>query len=334
MKILVIKPSSLGDVIHALPFLKAVKDTFPDSGIDWIISRNLQDILDANPLINELIVIDKDSWKDIMNLRRTSREIYNLKKTLKEKHYDMVIDLQGLLRSGVISLFTSSPLRIGFDNAREGSKHLYNKRVSVNMISHAVDKNLEVAKAIGAEVKGIEFPLYVDESVREKAKSLISDIDEYIIIFPSARWHTKRWPIENFASLISGLSIQCIIAGSRSDRLMAQRISELSTKTPLNLCGKTDLKSLAALISDARIVISGDTGPMHIAVALDVPVVALFGPTDPMRTGPYGWQDNKNLTVIKSNTPCSPCFKKRCKDPFCMSSISVEMVMKEVKSLL
>lgn len=334
MRILIIKPSSLGDVIHALPFLKAIKDSFHDSVIDWVISRNLKGLLDGNPLINEIITIDKDSWKDIRSLKKTSRELLNLRDNLKRRHYDMVIDLQGLLRSGVISLFASSPVRIGFDDAREGSKYLYNKTVSVSGVSHAVDKNLEVARAIGAEINAIEFPLYIDKRAKEKVNGITDGIKGYIIIFPSARWQTKRWPVENFAELISETPIPCIIAGSKSDISIAKKISELSLKRPLNLCGKTDLKELVALISDAKMVISGDTGPMHIAVALNVPVIALFGPTDPVRTGPYGWQYDNKMKVIRSKVSCSPCFRKRCKNTICMNDISVEMVLKEVKDSL
>jgi len=345
VKILIIKPSSLGDVIHALPFLKAVKDAFPDSIIDWVISKSLKDILDGNPLINELIVIDKDSWKDLGNIRRTSKELINLKKTLKRRHYDMVIDLQGLLRSGIVSLFTSSSQKIGFADAREGSRYLYDRRVPVNGITHAVDKNLEVARAIQKSQKSkiksqksekIEFPLYIDKAARENVKRLLGNIGEkgYIVIVPSARWVSKRWPEENYANLISRIPMPCIIAGSRSARPVAQRIYELSQKRPVDLCGKTNLKELSALISDARMVISGDTGPMHIAVALEVPVVTLFGPTSPERTGPYGWQKKDNIRVIRINASCSPCRKKRCKDPFCMTNIMVEMVLEEVNSLL
>lgn len=345
MKILIIKPSSLGDIIHALPFLKAVKDTFPDSSVDWVISKSLKDILNGNPLINELIVIDKDSWKDIRNLKRTSREIYNLKKTLKGKHYDMVIDLQGLLRSGIISLFAPSSLKIGFANAREGSRYIYDRRVSVNGISHAVDKNLEVARAIQKDQKPevesqksekTEFPLYIGNTAKENVKRILGKVKEkeYVVIVPSARWKTKRWPLENFGMLISKLSTPCVITGGSADREIVQQIIASSGGKGINLCGKTDLKELSALIAGARVVISSDSGPMHIAVALKVPVIALFGPTDPLRTGPYGWQDNKDLIVMKSDAPCSPCFKKRCKDPFCMTDISVDTVLRELKKYL
>jgi len=345
VKILIIKPSSLGDVIHALPFLKAVKDAFPESIIDWLISKSLKGILEDNPLINDLIIIDKDSWKYPGNIGKTSRELINLRKTLRRRHYDMVIDLQGLLRSGIISMFAPSSLRIGFTDAREGSRYLYHRKVSVNGIAHAVDKNLEVARVIQKSQKSrvksqkpekIEFPLYIDKTAGERVKRLLGNINEkgYIVIVPSARWATKRWPEERFAGLISRIPIPCIIAGSRSDRPVAQRVYNLSQKKPVDLCGKTDLKELVALICNAGMLISGDTGPMHIAVALDVPVIALFGPTDPERTGPYGWRKKDNIRVIRSGAPCSPCKKRRCMDPFCMTDISVDMVLQEVKSLL
>jgi len=342
MKILIIKPSSLGDIIHALPFLKAVKDRFPDASIDWVISKNLRGILEDNPLINELIVFDKDSWKSIKNIPKTSRDISRLRKTLKSRNYDIVVDLQGLLRSGLMSLSTPSPLRVGFADAREGSRFMYNKKVAVNGITHAVDKNLEIAKAIGAAAERAEFPLSIDDNSRSKVKKLLGDIKEYIVILPSARWSSKRWPHENFAALISKLSIPCVIAGSGADREICLKIIKNITGTGqtikqpkvINLCGETSLKELAALIEGARAVVSNDSGPMHIAAALNRPVVALFGPTDPSKTGPYGWQKNQYLKVLRTGISCSPCFKKRCKEPICMTEISVEMVFDKLREYL
>lgn len=339
MKILVIKPSSLGDIIHALPFLKAVKDTFPDASVDWVVSKNLRGILEDNPLINELIVFDKDSWKSIKNIPRTSRDISRLRKTLKSRNYDIVVDLQGLLRSGLISLSTPSPLRVGFADAREGSRFMYNKKVSVNGITHAVDKNLEIAKAIGAAAKRVEFPLNIDDNSRKKIKELLGDVKEYILILPSARWSSKRWPTENFAALISKLSIPSVIAGSSADKEICLKIIKnipKTTKQPqtINLCGETNLKELVALIEGAKAVVSNDSGPMHIAAALKKPLVALFGPTDPSKTGPYGWQKNKDMKVIMRGVSCSPCFKKRCKKPLCMIEISAEMVFDKLRKYL
>ncbi|MBI4682448.1 MAG: lipopolysaccharide heptosyltransferase I [Nitrospirae bacterium] len=354
MKILVIKPSSLGDVIHALPFLKAVKDTFPKAQIDWVISKNLKGILEDNPLINELIIFNKDAWKNIKNIHKTFSDISSLRKTLKSKSYDIVVDLQGLLRSGLITYSAKTNLKIGFANAREGSRYFYDKKISANKSHHAVDKCLEIAREIGAKVGKADFPLHISQAVKDKTKKLLGDIDEYIVIVPSARWLTKRWPSENFASLMKKISIPCVITGSKGDKEIAQEIiedriqsAEQRTQTTkiknsnlkgkniiIDLCGKTDLKELTALIAGAKAVVSNDSGPLHIAAALDIPAIALFGPTDPLKTGPYGWQTNRNLKVIKADVPCSPCRRKKCGEFICMKNISVESVYEAIREYL
>ncbi|MBI4847621.1 MAG: lipopolysaccharide heptosyltransferase I [Nitrospirae bacterium] len=350
MKMLIIKPSSLGDIIHALPFLKAVKDTFPKARIDWVISENFKDILTGNPLIDRLIVFDKDSLKKIGKLFSITSALL---KELKARRYDIVVDLQGLLRSGVMTLFSVAPVKVGFADAREGSTFFYDKKVSVNKNMHAVDKCLEIAKAIGVKVSKAEFPLHVDKASKAKAKELIGNIGEYLVIVPSARWETKRWPAENFASLIGKLSIPCVIVGSKGDKKIVQEIMDRRQKTEdrrqipphpplgkggqrgvIDLCGKTDLKELVALIAGARAVVSNDSGPMHIAAALNKPLVAIFGPTDPAKTGPYGWQKNKNMKVIRANVTCGPCRKRKCREFICMEKLSAEKVFKAVKELL
>lgn len=340
MKILIIKPSSLGDVVHSLPFLKAVKDSFPEVRIDWVISSNLKGLIDGNPLIDRLIPLNKDSWKPMGNLPGTLQELISLRKTLRSGHYDMVVDLQGLLRSGIITSFASAPLKIGLTTAREGSRYFYNRVVAVNGSIHAVDRYMEVAKAIGARMTEIEFPIHIDNAARENVLRLLNGAKEYIVIVPSARWVTKRWPVESFASLVAGLPVPCVITGSSTDKEIAEEIKDRlqtvggDTANIIDLCGRTDLKGLVALIAGAKAVVGNDSGPIHIAAALNVPVVALFGPTDPERTGPYGWQRDKDRKVIRVGVSCSPCFRKRCREPICMSSISVERVAEEVREYL
>lgn len=340
MKILVIKPSSLGDIIHALPFLKAVKDTFPDAAIDWVISKNLKGMLDDHPLINELIIFNKDAWKNVRNIPGTLSDISSLRNTLRSRHYDIVVDLQGLLRSGLVAFSASRGLKVGFEDAREGSRFFYDKKVPAGESVHAVDRCLEVAKAIGSKVGKPEFPLYISNSARDRIKTLLGNISEYIVIAPSARWLTKRWPSDNFASLIQKITIPCVITGTQGDSVIVHNIkNSLPAETAnsnriINACGKTDLKELIALIGGAKAVVSNDSGPVHIAAALNIPVVAIFGPTDPFKTGPYGWQENKNMSVIRANVPCSPCRNKKCGDLICMNSLSVESVYKALKKYL
>lgn len=333
-KILIIKPSSLGDVIHALPFLKTIKDAFPDAHIEWVLNKSCEGILSGNPMIDELIIFDNDPWRNIKSISKTFDEIKALIKTLGAKRFDMVIDLQGLLRSGIMTFFARSPLKIGFENAREGSKFFYNKKVRVDAEAHAVDRYLEVAKEIGADITSKEFPLFVNESARNNARRLLGDIKDYIVVVPSARWQSKRWPAEYFGMLISRLALPCVITGTISDKEITQKVIDISKGKCINLCSKINLKELAALLSGAKAVISADSGPLHIAVAIGVPVIALFGPTDPHKTGPYGWQESKKIKLLRTSIHCSPCFKKKCKNPLCMSNISVEMVSEELKEYL
>jgi heptosyltransferase-1 len=334
MKILIIKPSSLGDIVHSLPVLKILKDSFPDSSIDWVVSKNLKDLLTGNPLIHDLIIFDKDSWKNLKRIHLTIKEMTALVKRLRSKNYDVVLDLQGLLRSGLMTFFSKSSVKVGFHNAREGSTLFYNKKVMVNGAIHAVDRYVELIKCIGANADVIEFPLFADKTDICEIKHLIGELPEYLVIVPGARWQTKRWQPENFGQVISQLSIPCVIAGSKDDMRIAEVVFKYSQGKAINICGKTSLKELINLIANAKAVVSNDSGPMHIAVALDVPVIALFGPTDPHRTGPYRWQEKNNLKLVRHSMECSPCFRKKCKAPLCMSTIGVEEVLEEIKRFL
>ena len=339
MNILIIKPSSLGDVVHALPVLKALRDQYPESRIDWVINRSLINLLDNHPMIDDLIIIDKDSWKDIYRLPGTLKEIRNLIRQLRSRYYDIVIDLQGLLRSGILTGIAKSHIKIGFANAREGSYLFYNKKIPIKDNLHAVDRYLEIARAAGAEIRKVEFPIIIDREAESKIKNMVKR-EPYVLIFPSARWLTKRWPMERFGLLISEIKLPVVISGSVADQTLGDSIIKLAKEINdsidvINLCGKTGLKELIALINNARIVITNDSGPMHISTALNKPTVAIFGPTNPENTGPYGWKERKNISVISARVDCSPCRKKkRCDHLSCMMEISVDAVKKEVMRLL
>ncbi|HCC69091.1 MAG TPA: hypothetical protein DEP99_04305 [Nitrospiraceae bacterium] len=180
---------------------------------------------------------------------------------------------------------------------------------------------------------------------KENVKTLLSqsirtysgdELKGYIVIVPSTSWQTKRWPAEYFGALITGLQIPSVITGGDADKEIAQKVMDSSKGNGIDLSGRTNLKELVALIAGAKAVVSNDSGPLHIAVALNIPVVALFGPTDPEKTGPYGWNrpGAYGLTVLRSPLNCSPCFKKTCKEPICMSSIPVKTVFEELRKYL
>jgi heptosyltransferase-1 len=330
-KILIVKPSSLGDVVHSLPFLNAITTCFPKVEIHWIIAKGLEGLLEGHPMINRLWIINKDAWKNIKNVGSTIKELRVLFKELKKEKFDIVVDLQGLLRSGIITAATNAPIRIGFTEAREGSRVFYTHKVDGGKNIHAVDRYLKIAEFLGCDTSNIFFPFPPDNqspSAIFHPSSLIPNPSEgYAVIIPGARWKTKIWPQENFGELSSKLSLISIIVGSKRDIDTANKIVNLSHGKAISLAGKTTLKELIELIRHARFVISNDSGPMHIASALGIPVFAIFGPTDPVRTGPYG----KGHTIIKEDISCSPCLKKKCNDIKCMNSLSAKKVYKIIK---
>ena len=327
-KILIVKPSSLGDVVHSLPFLNAIRKRYPEAEIHWVIFKGFEGLLEGHTMIHKLWIVDKTSWTKFNRAIDTISEIKSLLRDLKEERFDLVVDLQGLLRSGIITAATGAPVRIGFKEAREGSRVFYTDKVPGGRDIHAVDRYLKVAEFLGCDTSEVIFPLPPFEkasSFENIISSFIlhpSSFEEYVVIVPGARWMTKRWPPEYFGKLASLLHLRSIIVGSKGDVNIANKIVARSQGKSFSLAGKTDLKELIAVIKGSKFLVTNDSGPMHIAAASGVPVFAIFGPTDPARTGPYG----KGHTIIRADIECAPCFKKTCDDLKCMESISAEKV--------
>lgn len=326
-KILVVKPSSLGDVVHSLPFLNSIRTCFPRAEIHWVIAKGLEGLLEGHPMVNRLIIINKDMWKRISNAGRTLQEIRRLFKDLREERYDLVIDLQGLFRSGIISAATSAPVRIGFAEAREGSRFFYTDSISGGRDVHAVDRYMRVAGALGCYSADIIFPFPLINDGPGIIYDMKKSPGDYAVIVPGARWDTKIWPAERFGKVASMLSLHSVVIGSKKDIALAEKVVALSQGKALSVAGNTTLGELVALMRGAKIVISNDSGPMHIAAGFNIPVVAIFGPTSPQRTGPYG----KGHIVIKSDLPCAPCFKRKCGDLKCMDGITADIVYEKIR---
>ncbi|OGW37999.1 MAG: hypothetical protein A2Y97_10040 [Nitrospirae bacterium RBG_13_39_12] len=295
------------------------------------MAKGIEELLEGHPMIKRLWIINKDTWKNIKNVGNTIKELRVLFRDLKKEKFDIVIDLQGLLRSGVITSATGAPVRIGFSEAREGSRVFYTHKIKGGKDIHAVDRYLKIAAFIGCDTSDICFPFPLYSKLSSSIFHLSSFIpylsEGYAVIVPGARWKTKIWPAEYFGELSFKLPIRTVIAGSKKDMDIANKIVVLSNGNSISLAGKTDLKELIEVIRGAKFVVSNDSGPMHIAAALGIPVFAIFGPTDPLRTGPYG----KMHTVIKEDTPCAPCFKKTCSEMKCMNDLSTEKVYEAIK---
>jgi heptosyltransferase-1 len=325
-KILVVKPSSLGDVVHSLPFLNAMKTRYPEAEIHWVIAGGLKGILEGHPMIDELIVINKDDWKDLAKAGRTAGELRKLFRTLRNERYDIAVDLQGLLRSGLITMATGAPVRIGFEEAREGSRFFYNVRIRGGRETHAVDRYLKIAGALGCSDRDAAFPFPPPKGLSGEAAKISELPGEYAVIVPGARWDTKVWPAVNFGRIAAALPWRSIVIGGGVDAAKADEVVKESGGRAVSLAGKTNLGELVDIMRKAVLVISNDSGPMHIAAGFNVPVVAIFGPTSPERTGPYG----RGHIIVRSDEPCSPCFRKRCEDLKCMKGITVAKVLEKI----
>ncbi|MGA2403570.1 MAG: glycosyltransferase family 9 protein [Syntrophobacteraceae bacterium] len=322
-KILIIKPSSFGDVIHGLPALHALSLRFPEAELHWLVAKGFDGILEDHPLIHRLWIIDKDSWRKPGILRRTWSDLRQLSHDLRAEKFDLVIDLQGLFRSAVIGFLTGTAEKAGFESAREGAKFTYKYRVRTETELHAVEKNLRLVEFVGCKPASPVFALPPLGEIPE----IVKGMRQYAVIAPSAGTLVKRWPAEYFGRVASLLPIPSIIVGGRADAALGDKVASLSGSRAVSLAGKTSLKELGAIIRGAKFFVTSDSGPMHLAAALNIPVFAIFGPTSPVRTGPYG----KIHTIIRLELPCSPCFtRKPCPDWRCIREVTPEMVLKAI----
>jgi lipopolysaccharide heptosyltransferase I len=326
-KILIIKPSSLGDIVHSLPVLAVLHRCFPRAAIHWLVAKGFEGILEGHPMLEKLWVVHKDDWKKIAKVHSTVAELKKLFGGLRREGFDCVIDLQGLLRSGLITRATGAPMRLGFEEAKEGSTLFYTHRVRGGKDIHAVDRYLKAAAYLGCDTSRVEFPL---PEFRGEGEVSLPVAGKYAVMVTGARKPVNRWPAERFGRLAAGLPVKTVVIGSRGDRALADEVVRVSEGKAVSVAGKTDLKGLVPVIKHAALMVSNDTGPMHIAVALGVPVFALFGPANPARTGPYG----KGHKVIRKEIPCAPCYKRSCENPRCMDMITVEEVASVIGDFL
>lgn len=342
--ILIIKLSSIGDVVHALPFLEAVKKSFPDSKIDWLVEEEASQVIAGHPAINRVIISRRKAWeKEILNplnFAKVFSETLGFYKELRMCSYDIVVDLQGLFRSGFLTALSKGKRKAGMSGGREGASFFLNEPpVPVDYEQHAVDRYLKAAKYLGCPISGFKGEIPVFAQDKKLADEILGSADKnqnVIAVNPMAKWKTKLWAPDKFSELASVLQkeINCrvIFTGSSQDRPVIDGIIKQTGNESgaVNLAGRTSLKELACLYSRCSVLVCTDTGPMHIAAAMGCRVVALFGPTSPLRTGPYG----RGHMVLRSGIDCSPCFKKECDGMKCMEDISVNAVIDAVRNII
>jgi len=332
LKILILKPSSLGDIIQALPVLRLLKLHFRDAKIYWWVNSRFSPLLEGDPDLDGIVLFEREHWAS----PEYWPQILGSVLWMRAKRFDWVIDLQGLLRSAVFAWLARGQFLIGLDNlwegGREGANTFYDLAVPTPRGAHAVERYLSVLPALNVPVHANFRWLPERPQITATVKSKWPQVENarWIAIQPGARWPTKCWPAQNFVELIRLLAqkfpdVRFAIMGSADDQPLGEIISRAVPERVLNLCGETSLPEMMEWLRLCKLMITNDTGPMHVAAALGVPVVALFGPTDPSSTGPYGQLEN----VMRINLPCAPCFKSSCswKNPMeCLTAISPRAV--------
>jgi len=340
-RILLVKPSALGDVVHALPVVATVARRYPRIPLDWLVEEEAAPLVEGHPAVAALVVSGRRRW--LRQLRRpaevpaTLREIRDWVAGLRRRRYDAVLDLQGLLKSALYVVAAGAPVRVGLADAREGAGRVLTHRVPVPpQPVHAVERYLALAAAVDAREAVRDFTIPLGPDDLDAARRVLADVPRpRVVLHPAARWGTKLWEAERWRTLAASLAEEgagIVVTGSQADMEMAAAICDGLQPAPRSLAGRLSLKTLAAVLRSADLMITVDSGPMHIAAALGTPVVALFGPTDPARTGPLG-----PGRVLRQPLPCSPCLQRTCriaKTRRCMRDIDAAAVLAAAHDVL
>jgi heptosyltransferase-1 len=369
-RILIVRPSALGDVCRTVPVLASLRAALPDAHIAWVVQDDFAPAIEAHPSLNEVISFPRNRFAHWWRSPGRARELANWVGALRRRQFDVAIDGQGLGRSGLITLASGAPVRIGLRAAREFAWLCYNRRVpdkAADLPRHTVDQMLCVLEPLGVPAAA-DMRLHVSRCnaewwYAEKQSLGLNEGSPYAVIAPGSRWPSKRWPIERFADLIEPLLkrgfARVIVIGSPSEREQVQPLIARMTNDELrmtnaqsrmvvaddssfvtrhssfviDLVGRTSIGQTMALIADAGLVIANDSAPLHMAVGFDRPCVALYGPTDPAEVGPYGLAE----CVVRAYQPPAggePNFKAARLGDSLMRLISTAMALQAVDRVL
>jgi len=341
MRILVVRLSSLGDVVHAIPVTATLRKSFPAARIDWVIDERYRDFVDLVSVVDHRISVPTG--------QRVLTRFPGLVRELRSVHYDVAIDLQGLWKSALIARVSGAKRVIGFEAAhlREpSSKCLYTEVLPVGSVTHIIEKNLALVAHLGACTDEWEFPINECPSEVVVCVRKLMDIksdENFVLINPGAAWSSKRWQPEHFGLLAQQLSklyqMKSAVLWGPGEETLAKMVVAASAGAAV-ITPPTNLIDLVALARAATVMVAGDTGPLHVAAAVHTPVVGVYGPSNPKRNGPWMSED-----VAVSRFETCGCQKKRSRPSgvvvrrcvqrsSCLSGISVEDVTKAVEQRL
>ncbi|MFH1867923.1 MAG: lipopolysaccharide heptosyltransferase II [Candidatus Omnitrophota bacterium] len=332
-RILIIEVNWVGDVLFTTPAIRAIRENNPNAFIGCLTVPRCVDMLKDNPCIDEIIVYDEEGHHNGIFGK------ISLVSELKKKRFDTVISFHRSMSRMLIAALAGIPRRIGYST----KKRFWLLTDSVSPPSkepHRVEYFVNIVKTIGMNTKTRDYEFYIPENAFKEADEILKEAgievgEKFFVINPGGNWLPKRWPKELYGELCKGLKsehgMKIVITGAEKDIPLAEDIISMSSNSAVSICGKTTLKELAAVMKRASVVISNDSGPMHISVSQRTPTVAIFGPTSPSITGPYGSSDY--IILHKWHDCRIPCYAE-CSDYRCMEAISVDDVVEAVKKML
>lgn len=331
MKALVIKLSSLGDIVHSLPTLE-VLSSIEGVEVHWVVEERFKSLLEGDPRIRGLMVFKKGHLKGLFKALRWPsllRELKGFIGDLRSLRFDVLLDLQGDLKSALISLFVKSPVKLTFPDASEGSTLLLRRVQAREGSVHVVERYLDVVRYhFGLDLSKAPFAHpYVPEESKKRVLRRFGWLNKkrVVALIPLSTWASKMWPVKRWEELswsLIKLGFSPVIVGGSDAK-------GFSIDGALNLAGELSLKDTCSFLSLCELTIGVDTGPTHISASLGVPTLALFGPTPPWRNSPWG----PRVKVLYHSVGCNPCRRRSCSSGLCMSSISVEEVLQGLSEL-
>jgi len=346
MRILIIRLSAIGDVVHTLPAVHLLKKQFPACRITWAVEEVAADLVACYEGIEDVIVSKRTAWMAALrrgNALAACTEAAAFLRRLRRDEFDLVLDFQGLFKSGLLAGLARGKRTIGFAHAREGATLFYTEKAPAPDFSeHAIVRHMGLVRYLGIRDDTVVFsPLWGDREQESVARLAgfqgRQDAKPLIVVHSFSTWPTKCWDAGRVATVCDGLiaryDARIVFAGTAADQAQVSGIMSAMKGPADNLAGRTTLRELACLLARSSLMVTMDSGPMHLACAVGVPVVALFGPTAPWRTGPFG----SRHSVIRKELDCSPCYRKKtC--PLghhrCMADITVEDVLEVCSNYL
>ncbi len=333
-RVLIIKPSSLGDVVTAVPVLRGLRRSFPDAHVSWMLAISCAEMMAHDTDLDEVVLFDRVRLGKAWWLPGATRDLLGFLTRLGKGHFDWVIDLQGLFRSGFFARATGASVRAGFADAREMAGAFYSRSIAVGP-PHTVDRNIALARELGIDARAEDMTLQVAPMGKEFARRFCGEhgigAGQFIVCVPPTRWVTKRYPVRHWRAVVSSLSKRLPVAvlGAPCDREVCSAVADGLGDGVTNLAGRTGVAAMVGVIAASAGVICSDSAAKFVAAAVGVEAITLMGPTRVEKTGPY-----LRGRAIVADVPCQGCVKRRCSHITCMQMISPADVISEAEAML